>query len=67
MNLSKVMSKSPKLAAILVKVAAILDFQMFSYLDLTKHFCANYHASAAIINYLNIYKKNTHPHLFSIL
>ena len=36
MNLSKVMSKSAKLIAILEKVAAILDFKMFIYLDLTK-------------------------------
>ena len=35
MNLSKVISKNAKLAVILEKVAAILDFQMFTYLDLT--------------------------------
>ena len=48
MNLSKVMSKSAELAAILEKVATILDFEMFTYLDLTNdstYFCANYHAS----------------------
>ena len=52
MNLRKVLSKSAKLAAILENVAAILDFQMFTYLYLTKYFCANYHASVAFINYL---------------
>jgi len=56
MNLSKGMSKSAKPTAILEKVVAIFDFQMFIYLDLTntsKYVCANYHVSAAIINYLD--------------
>jgi len=35
MNLSNVILKSAKLAAILEKVNAILDFQMYIYLDLT--------------------------------
>ena len=37
-------------------MAAISYFRMFSYLGLknaSKHFCANYHASAAIIGYLD--------------
>ena len=50
MNLSNVMSKSAKLAAIFEKVAVILDFQMSTYLDLTN---ASEYASAAIINYLD--------------
>jgi len=35
---------------------AIWDFQIFTFLDLknaSKHFSANYHASAAIIGYLH--------------
>ena len=51
------MSKSDKLAAILEKVAAILDFQMFTYLDLKmpqNHlYCSNNHASVSIINYVD--------------
>ena len=51
LNFSKVMSKSAKLAAILDKLAAILDFQIFTYLDLTNVskylFCAHFQASAA--------------------
>jgi len=35
MNLSKAMFKIAKLVVILEKVAAILDFQMFTYLGLT--------------------------------
>jgi len=48
-----------KLAAILEKIAAILDFQMFTYLDLTNasnyFVCASYQASAAFINWLDKY------------
>ena len=36
MNLSKIMSKSAKLIDILEKVAAILNFHMFTYLNFTK-------------------------------
>ena len=68
MNLNKVMSKSVKLDAILEPVAAILNFQMFTYLDLTnasKYFvCVNDHASVAIINYLgqiNLWKRHFLP------
>jgi len=34
------------------QLAAILDFQIFTYLP-QDIYCANYHASAAIINYLD--------------
>jgi len=63
MNLSKVMSKSQKVAAILEKVAAILDFQMYAYLDFTNAsksflcqlscFCCNYKLLGQIKFYLD--------------
>ena len=45
-----------EVATILETVAAIFDFQMFTYLgwkNASKLFCVNYHASVAIINYLD--------------
>jgi len=47
-----------RVVTILEKVATILDFHMLTYMDLkngSKHFGANYQASAAIINYLDKY------------